>query len=227
MVSPPFFASAVLWSPAEAELGPVDFPVSAACAPAPAKGNANKAARSIERETEIIAVSFPNLAAGLHSVRRRVANAASLLSLWISQCSTRRVDVPAAIIVHPGRPLMLKNQLQRGRGEPGPGPRLPRLRGACERHPFCPLDAGLHARRNVLGPDTLRSCRQSRNVPSEPHCPGQTEESLALFALASENLGGAVAEKLRSRTIRELVTSIRWPQQSDSNQVAATPSTRG
>ena len=40
--------------------GAVVFPVSMACAPAPAKGNANKpAARITEREIEVMAVSFP------------------------------------------------------------------------------------------------------------------------------------------------------------------------
>jgi hypothetical protein len=58
MAPSPFLAPTILLSPAVAELGPVDFPVSTACAPAPTKGNANKpAARSNEREIEIIAVS--------------------------------------------------------------------------------------------------------------------------------------------------------------------------
>jgi hypothetical protein len=58
MALPPFLESTDLSLP-EAELGPVDFPVSL-CATAPAKGNAARAAASsIEREIEIIAASFP------------------------------------------------------------------------------------------------------------------------------------------------------------------------
>ena len=46
----------------------MDLPVSTACATAPAKGNDNKpAARSIEREIEVMAVSFP-IAAIAHAV---------------------------------------------------------------------------------------------------------------------------------------------------------------
>jgi hypothetical protein len=93
MALPPFLESTDL-SPPEAELGPVDFPVSTACAPAPAKGNANKpAARSNEREIEIIAVSspFPNLAA--RSCGADYQNGRASNRLWIPQCGTRRIDV--------------------------------------------------------------------------------------------------------------------------------------
>jgi hypothetical protein len=61
IAAPPFSEAPGFLSLEVAELGPVDFPVSTACATAPAKGNANKpAARSIEREI-VIAGSFPRL----------------------------------------------------------------------------------------------------------------------------------------------------------------------
>ena len=73
--------------------GAVGFPVSMACAPAPAKGNANKpAAKITEREIEVMAVSFPIAAIVMRCVYR---NGRASTRLWIPQCGTRRIDVPA------------------------------------------------------------------------------------------------------------------------------------
>jgi hypothetical protein len=68
--------------------GSVDFPVSTACATAPAKGNANKpAARNIEREIEVMAVPFQ---LPLLLMRFPLPNGRASTRLWMPQCGTRR-----------------------------------------------------------------------------------------------------------------------------------------